>query len=152
MTLYCGNTTSITTPEIIQVPYTKDFGQGFYCTCDFTQAARWAIIGHRDGVVNIYEYTEPISLKIKKFPKMSDEWIDFIAVGRVGKSHDYDIVEGPMVDDTIWSYVNDFLDGDISREAFWALVKGKNPARQVSFHTEKALQSLTFVKWTKAFH
>lgn len=49
-------------------------------------------------------------------------------------------------------YVNDFFDGDISREAFWALVKGKNPARQVSFHTEKALQSLTFVKWTKAFH
>lgn len=52
MTLYCGNTTPITTPEIIQAHYTKDFGQGFYCTCDFTQAARWAIIGHRDFEVS----------------------------------------------------------------------------------------------------
>ena len=152
MTLYYGYATPITEPKIIQTPYTKDFGQGFYCTCDFTQAARWAIVGHRDGAVNVYEYTEPTLLKIKKFPEMSDEWLDFIAAGRAGKSHNYDIVEGPMVDDTIWSYVNDFLDGDISREAFWALAKNKRPVRQVSFHTTKSLESLTFVKCVKTPH
>lgn len=80
----------------------------------------------------------------KKFPEMSDEWLDFIAICRSGKHHDYDIVEGPMADDTIWNYVNDFLSGDISREAFWALAKFKHPTHQISFHTEVALKCLSF--------
>ena len=35
------------------------------------------------------------------------------------RSHNYDIVEGPMADDTVWNYVNDFLTGRISRKQFW---------------------------------
>ena len=42
---------------------------------------------------------------------MSDEWLYFIAQCRSGKTHNYDIVEGPMADDTVWNYVNDFLTG-----------------------------------------
>lgn len=30
-------------------------------------------------------------------------------------SHEYDVVEGPMADDTIYNYVQDFIDGKISR-------------------------------------
>ena len=75
---------------------------------------------------------------------MSDEWLDFIADCRAGKHHNYDIVEGPMADDTIWNYVNDFLSGDISREAFWALAKFRHPTHQISFHTAAALACLTF--------
>lgn len=45
---------------------------------------------------------------------------------------------------TIWNYVNDFLSGDISREAFWALAKFKHPTHQISFHTEVALKCLSF--------
>ncbi|MBP0055799.1 DUF3990 domain-containing protein, partial [Anaerostipes hadrus] len=43
------------------------------------------------------------SLKILKFPEISDEWLDFIAQCRSGKTHNYDIVEGPMADDTVWN-------------------------------------------------
>lgn len=50
-------------------------------------------------------------MKILKFPEISDEWLDFIAQCRSGKTHNYDIVEGPMADDTVWNYVNDFLTG-----------------------------------------
>ena len=82
---------------------------------------------------------------------MSDEWLDFIAICRSGKHHDYDIVEGPMADDTIWNYVNDFLSGDISREAFWALAKFKHPTHQISFHTEVALKCLSFKKLRQEF-
>jgi hypothetical protein len=49
---------------------------------------------------------------------MDDEWLDFVANCRIGKEHDYDIVEGPMADDTIWNYVEDFILKNISREAF----------------------------------
>lgn len=58
--------------------------------------------------------------------------------------HDYDIVEGPMADDTVWNYVNDFLAGDISRNAFWELAKFKHPTHEISFHTLKALDCLKF--------
>ena len=72
--------------------------------------------------------------------------MDFIVACRMGKSHDYDIVEGPMADDTIFNYVQNFVDGKISREAFWSLAKFKKPTHQISFHTAKALTTLKFLR------
>lgn len=77
---------------------------------------------------------------------MSEEWLDFIVSCRLGYPHDYDIVEGPMADDTIFNYVQNFVDGKISREAFWELAKFKKPTHQISFHTVRALTTLSFVK------
>ena len=75
---------------------------------------------------------------------MTDEWLDFIANCRAGKIHSYDIVEGPMADDTIWNYVNDFLNGTITRNLFWEYAKFKNPTHQISFHSLQALECLEF--------
>jgi len=75
---------------------------------------------------------------------MTDEWLDFIAKCRQGVLHNYDIVEGPMANDTVWNFVNDFIAGRISRKAFWALAEFKYPTHQISFHTLKALQCLRF--------
>lgn len=86
------------------------------------------------------------NLKIKRFPEMTEEWLDFIVSCRLGNSHEYDIVEGPMANDTIFNYVQNFVDGKISREAFWALAKFKKPTHQISFHTARALATLSFVK------
>ena len=55
------------------------------------------------------------------------------------------IVEGPMADDTIYNYIQNYLDGKISRAAFWELAKFKYPTHQISFHTISALDTLTFV-------
>jgi hypothetical protein len=85
-------------------------------------------------------------LNIKKFEEMTEEWLDFIVACRIGQSHDYDIVEGPMADDTIFNYVQNYVDGKISREAFWSLAKFKHPTHQISFHTERALNTLIFLK------
>lgn len=70
---------------------------------------------------------------------MSDEWLDFIAKCRKGETHSYDIVEGPMANDTIWNYVNDFLSGRISRKQFWALAEFRYLTYQIGFHTLSAL-------------
>ena len=75
---------------------------------------------------------------------MTDEWLDFIAACRKGLIHDYDIVEGPMADDTVWNYVNDFLAAEITRNIFWELAKFKYPTHQISFHTLKAVDCLKF--------
>ena len=142
--LYHGSKEEVVYPEIRITRYTKDFSWGFYCTNSYQQAYRWADRRSADGIVNIYRYVENPELKILRFPEMSDEWLDFIAKCRAGETHPYDIVEGPMSDDTIWDYVNGFTSGQISREAFWALAKFKHPTHQISFHTANALRCLTF--------
>ena len=78
------------------------------------------------------------------FPVMTDEWLDFVVACRRGIKHDYDIVEGPMADDQIWDYVEDFMEGTITREAFWVLAKFKYPTHQIVFCTQKSLESITF--------
>lgn len=144
MELYHGSGDIVEFPEIRKTRYTKDFSWGFYCTQSYEQAHRWAERRHTHGVVNAYIYHENPELRIKKFPKMTDEWLDFIAECRSGKIHDYDIVEGPMADDTIWNFVNDFLNGNISRSVFWEYAKFKHPTHQISFHSIKALACLEF--------
>lgn len=144
MILYHGSKEVVKSPEIRIVRYNKDFYFGFYCTVMKEQANRWAIRFTGKGIINEYEYHENPSLKILKFPEMSEEWLDFIATCRSGKSHDYDIVEGPMANDTIFNYVQNYVDGKISRAAFWELAKFKKPTHQISFHTARALEALTF--------
>lgn len=144
--LYHGSQEIVEFPEIRIPRYHKDFYYGFYCTIYPTQALRWATRYNGVGYLNEYEYTPDDGLKVKIFSEMTEEWLDFIVACRMGKSHDYDIVEGPMTDDTIFNYVQNFVDGKISREAFWALARFKNPTHQISFHTARALETLKFLK------
>ena len=130
-------------PEIRKARYTKDFSWGFYCTNNMQQAIRWANRGQGTPIINEYKYIENSDLKILRFEEMTDEWLDFIASCRKGETHGYDIVEGPMADDTVWNYVNDFFAGKLSRKQFWALAEFKYPTHQKSFHTLRALGCLT---------
>lgn len=147
--LYHGSKEIVEFPEIRIQRFHKDFYFGFYCTMYPEQAIRWAIRFDGIGYLNEYRYMPNNKLNIKKFPQMTEEWLDFIVACRSGRPHEYDIVEGPMADDTIFNYVQNFIDGKISREAFWDLAKFKKPTHQISFHTVKALTTLTFLKGAK---
>ena len=107
--------------EIRIQKYNKDFYRGFYCTELESQAIRWATRFGRPGVINVYTYSERLDLSVKKFPEMSEEWLDFIVACRSGIPHSFDVVEGPTADDAIFNYIQSFLDGEISRAAFWEL-------------------------------
>ena len=150
MEIFHGSTEIVKNPEIRVTKYNKDFYFGFYCTIYKEQAERWAT-RFGNGYVNIYEYTENPKLKILHFEEMTDEWLDFIAACRIGTPHSYDIVEGPMADDQIFNYVQDYLDDRISRDQFWALAKFKKPTHQISFHTIEALETLTFLKEERVY-
>lgn len=144
MGLYHGSNIEVQKPKILTNGFYKDFGYGFYCTHMQKQAERWALTKRGNHIVNIYDYNEDNSLNILKFSEMTEEWLNFIVDCRSGKNHSYDIVEGPMADDTIWDYIEDFIRGNITREAFWILVKFKYPTHQIVFCTEKALKTLEF--------
>ncbi len=51
-----------------------------------------------------------------------------------------------MADDTIWNYVDDFARSDISREAFWELVKFKYPTHQIVFLYRGCVKTTSFQK------
>ena len=144
--LYHGSQTIVELPEIRPSRFYKDFHLGFYCTLLFKQAKRWAIRFSGQGKISEYLYRPDSSLQILKFPEMTEEWLDFVVSCRTGVPHFYDIVEGPMADDTIFNYVQNFVDGKISRSAFWELVKFKHPTHQICFHTPLSLTKLQFLK------
>lgn len=131
-------------PKILRDGFYKDFGYGFYCTRLEKQAKRWAMTKPGASVISKYLYCPDAGLKCKIFDEMTDEWLDFVVACRNGQEHGYDIVEGPMADDRIWNFIEGFLDGRISRSAFWELVKFDYPTHQILFSTEPALKSLTF--------
>lgn len=144
MILYHGSSVIIRKPKIVTNGFYKDFGYGFYCTNNEKAAKRWANAKKNHHIVNIYSYCENSMLKKKQYEEMSCEWLAFLTYCRRGETPYYDIIEGPMVDDTIRDYVEDYMRGIISLEAFWVLAKSKQPAHQIVFRTETALDTLTF--------
>lgn len=144
MWLYHGSNTVVEQPKILTNGFYKDFGYGFYCTILERQARRWALTKKKHHVVNLYQFQPAKGLKVKKFDKMTEEWLSFVVDCRSGVRHKYDIVEGPMADDTIWDYIEDYTAGRISKAAFWELVKFKYPTHQIVFCTDTALKTIRF--------
>lgn len=149
MIVYHGSSEAVPSPMILITKYTKDFSWGFYATENFAQAEKWAYRKAQLGgkaTVNLYEYTEDPHLNIRSFSGTTEDWLDFVAHCRRGELHPHDIVSGPMADDTIWDYVQDYLDGSISQAAFLELAKFRHPTHQISFHTVAALKTLRFLE------
>lgn len=144
ITIYHGSNIEVSKPKILQNGFYKDFGYGFYCTNLKKQAIRWAVTKQGTSVLSQYIYTPCVETKCLSFLEMTDEWLDFVAACRRGVEHHFDIVEGPMANDQIWNYVEDFIDGKISRAAFYELAKFNYPTHQIAFCTQKALNCLKF--------
>ncbi len=143
MEIYHGSYIAIPSPKIVRGEFTKDFGNGFYCTALKRQAVKWSK-RYDTSIVNIYEYEPCDELNVLHFEKMTDEWLDFIVDCRSGKSHDYDIVIGAMANDQIYNYVADFMNGVLTREQFWVLAKFKYPTHQINFCTPEALKCIKY--------
>lgn len=143
MTVYHGGYQVVEKPKMGVNKNTKDFGTGFYCTAIKEQAQRWAR-RYNTKIVSIYDLRMPSSLKILEFTNMTEEWLDFLFACRSGQPQDYDLVIGAMVDDQIYTYVYDYIDGVITREQFWALARFKYPTQQLVFCTDEALKCLTY--------
>lgn len=142
--IYHGSNVIVQKPKILINGHYKDFGYGFYCTTLKKQAKRWALTKRGESVVNSYSYMKNSKLKICSFEEMTEEWLEFVVNCRRGKEHEFDIVNGPMADDQIWDYVEDYMTGNISKNAFWELAKFKYPTHQIVFCTEEALKAVHF--------
>ncbi len=79
-----------------------DFGQGFYLTEDLGFSERWARSRKgSDTVINTYRLSLE-GLKVLSFER-DEEWFSYIFENRSGRDPrpDYDVVTGPIANDTI---------------------------------------------------
>lgn len=146
--IYYGSYMKIEFPEIRKHRFTKDFSWGFYCTKIQEQAEKWA--GRLNtSVVNVYELKNIDTLNVKTFEDYSDEWLDFVVSCRNGGTHGYDVVIGPMADDTIYDYIEAYIHGQMNKQKFFELMKFKYPTHQISFHSIRALDCINFIECYK---
>ena len=85
-------------------------------------------------------------MNIKAFEDYTDEWLEFVVKCRSGNTHEYDVVIGPMADDTIYDYIEAYTQGQMNKQKFFELMKFKYPTHQISFHTIKALDCINFIE------
>lgn len=150
MILYHGSTTVVEKPHILQSERMLDFGAGFYTTTNKEQAARWALkVSVRrksdEQYISVYDFDYEKArndLKIIKFDKPDENWLDFINICRRGKNitEGYDLVFGPVADDNVYTVVALFEIGVYDKDETLKRLRVEQLYNQVLFHTEKALQ------------
>ena len=131
----------------------RDFGMGFYTTILEEQSKEWAYrLSLREDVKNYYVYQfsfdESEDLKKKRFDGLNLEWLEFIKLNRSkgGVQHDYDVVIGPVADDNTMETVQLYISGILTANEAVERLRYNRVNNQVSFHTEKGLGSLGFVR------
>ena len=155
MIVYHGSYTKITEIDLSMTMPRKDFGKGFYVTKIRQQAEKWAKrIGddnNCEGIITEFIFYENAFIdgvhKVLRFDGYTDEWLDFVVLNRRKDSplmaHDYDIVEGPVADDRISQNIMRYVDGKISREKFFEMLRrDEEPTHQICFCTADSLLML----------
>lgn len=135
-------------------PY-KDFGKGFYLTDIQEQAQRMAARTARmfkgDPTLTAFEFDlkevmRASGLKVRIFEKPDREWAKFVMSNRdintVQPCHDYDIVIGPVADDTIARLLRLYIENFISEEQLLRELTFSKVTSQYFFHSETALKML----------
>jgi hypothetical protein len=155
MKIYHGSIEMVECPEIRESNRTLDYGQGFYTTTSYEQAEAWVRRRMNEkrtsrGYVCAYELDESAlqNLKTLIFEQPTEEWVDFVMKNRTqrGYVHDIDIVYGPVANDRVYAAFALYEGGLINKQALIAELKAYKLVDQYLFHTEKALQTLTFIE------
>lgn len=154
MILYHGSNLIVENPKIIISNRSLDFGPGFYATSDREQAQKWAKLQakrRKEGnpELSIFEFDEKKSkrLEILQFESPQCEWLDFVTQNRKGvyAGDKFDIVIGPVANDTTMTVLSDYMTGNITEEVALILLKPQKLANQYAFLTERGLTCLKFI-------
>ena len=155
MILYHGSNMAIDTIDLAKCRPYKDFGKGFYLTDIQEQAqriaARTARMFKGDPTLTAFEFDlkevmRASGLKVRIFEKPDREWAKFVMSNRdintVQPCHDYDIVIGPVADDTIARLLRLYIENFISEEQLLRELTFSKVTSQYFFHSEAAIKML----------
>ena len=158
MRLYHGSIMTVRKPVVARGRSKTDFGKGFYTTTSREQAEKWARIKkNRDGhaetraIVSVFEFDDALlhdtRYKTMHFDGATAEWLDFVVGNRKGKNaHNYDIIMGPVANDTLYVTISLYENGSLNAAAAIAQLRTHQLFDQLSFHTPKACALLTYIE------
>lgn len=134
----------------------RDFGKGFYTTVLMSQSKEWAYrlsLREKKNNYYVYEYLfeKKDDLNIKYFDSLNEEWLEFIKENRIkgGLQHQYDVVIGPVADDNTMQTVQLYMSNILTAPEAVERLKYSKVNNQVSFHSEKSLSCLRFIRRMK---
>lgn len=153
MKLYHGSNVMIDMVDFARCHPFKDFGCGFYLTDNISHARHMAFrrcmrIGGDECVTEFeFDYDKAKqNLKVKVFDKPSEEWAEFVMMNRneaiKHPAHDYDIVIGPIADDSVVMSFRLYQDGYISISELVKRLEYKELSTQYFFHNAEAISYL----------
>lgn len=152
MKLYHGSNMVIERIDLSKCKPYKDFGQGFYLTEIKEQAEqmtrRTSAIYGGEPVVTEFEFDETAlnTLSVKIYQEPCEEWALFVMANRSRNNaqpiHRFDIVIGPVADDTIATLFRNFDDGIIDLQMLVNGLKYKKVSSQYFFHSAEAIKYL----------
>lgn len=153
---YHGSDVVVKTPLLTPQKRTLDFGPGFYTTTNYKQAEVFALkVGDRreskNCFISIYEIEDFDSLQkelsVLEFIQADEDWLDFVLANRSGKytGKAFDIIFGPVADDTIYRVLTAYEEGIVSKEECIRQLKVRDLYNQMTFSTTKALSYLQFI-------
>lgn len=155
MILYHGSNMVVEKPEVNAGRRALDFGAGFYLTSNRDQAERWAqAVARRrqrgSAILNCFEFDESkIGLfKVLKFDGPNSEWLDFVVSNRKGghESSSFDIVAGPVANDSTMPVIDDYMDGRYTKEEAIVRLLPQKLTDQYAFVSEKSLTALSYAR------
>lgn len=155
MIIYHGSLELVEKPEIRKSNRLLDYGSGFYTTTSVEQAEAWVRRRMSEkkvssGYINVYKYSNEQNSDIKTliFDTPSEEWLDFVMKNRTIRDfqHNYDIVYGPVANDRVYAAFALYEGGLIDKQMLIAELKTYKLVDQFLFHSERALQLLTFIE------
>ena len=156
MIVYHGSNLIVEQPKLVSQNRTLDFGYGFYTTTNQNQAVNFAgkVTERREcgsPCVSMYEVPELDELKRKYmvliFTEANEEWLDFVFANRNGtyNAERYDIVFGPVANDTIYRTFVAYEEGILTKDETIARLKVKKLYNQMTFATESVLKELKYI-------
>lgn len=156
MRLFHGSNVSISQIDLSRSKRGKDFGQGFYLNANPDQAMAMAVrttrfLSYGQPTLSCFEFdinrAKELGLGIKIFPDYSEEWAEFVVMNRKNNSdkqaHSFDIVIGPIADDTVGVQIRRYMMGYMPAAALVEELKFKGDhAVQYFFGTPQAVELL----------
>lgn len=152
MILFHGSLQIVREPGILVPTRTLDYGSGFYTTTSEQQAREWVLrnLSNSDiGYINVFVFDEQKALALDRLSfdnPPGEDWVDFVHANRTqrGFTHNHDLVYGPVANDRVYAAFALYEQGLLSKQELIAELKTYKLIDQMLFHTEKALQTLTF--------
>ena len=148
--LYHTSFSVISEPDVKIGRANADFGQGFYLSDDMEFSRRWA-----KERVNCVTYLNRYELAtdglLIKCLERNDEWFNYTYRNRAGYADDfkeYDLIIGPIANDTIYDTFGILTSGLIGKEDALKLLMNGPAYRQIVVKSENAAKALHFVDAT----